>query len=126
MVKGGMACCIATGPETDRQDVADHAHQDSSVDVPMRLCLKNGPTSYRLGLGAIRITCPGAWGQPRCEGEEIALLRHAVDRGVNCIDTGDFYRPEVSETLIAEALQPDPAGLVIAGKGEFTRLGPAA
>ncbi|HZD48306.1 MAG TPA: aldo/keto reductase, partial [Silvibacterium sp.] len=52
------------------------------------------------------------------------VLRRAIELGVNFIDTADSYGPEVSERLIAEALHPYPAGLVIATKGGFTRSGP--
>src|SRR5215472_1651112 len=96
------------------------------VDLPMVLTLGAGPTVHRLGLGAMRITGPGVWGPPRDEGEAIALLRCAVDKGVSFIDTADSYGPGVSETLIAKALHPYPAGLVIASKGGFIRPGPAS
>jgi pyridoxine 4-dehydrogenase len=58
----------------------------------------------------MRITGPGVWGPPRDEGTTIALLRRAVERGVTFIDTADSYGPGVSESLIAEALHPYPAG----------------
>jgi len=96
------------------------------VDSPITLTFKNGPTVHRLGLGAMRITGPGVWGAPRDENEAIALLRRAVDKGVNFIDTADSYGPGVSETLIAKALHPYPAGLVIASKGGLTRPGPGS
>ncbi len=96
------------------------------VDLPMTLTLGGGPTVGRLGFGAMRITGPGVWGPPRDEGEAIALLRRAVDKGVTFIDTADSYGPEISETLIAQALYPYPAGLVIASKGGFTRPGPGS
>jgi pyridoxine 4-dehydrogenase len=98
----------------------------TSADVPMTLTLKAGPTVSRLGFGAMRIAGAGVWGPPRNEAETIALLRRAVDEGVSFIDTADSYGPDVSETLIAKALHPYPAGLVIASKGGFTRPGPAA
>ena len=72
----------------------------------------------------MRITGPGIWGPPRDEREAIALLRRAVDKGVTFIDTADSYGPGISETLIAKALYPYPAGLVIATKGGLTRPGP--
>ena len=72
----------------------------------------------------MRITGPGIWGPPGDEREAIALLRRAVDKGVTFIDTADSYGPGVSETLIAKALYPYPAGLVIASKGGLTRPGP--
>ena len=64
-----------------------------------------------LGFGAMRITGQGIWGPPRDESQAIALLRRLVDRGVTFIDTADSYGPGISETLIAKALYPYPAGL---------------
>ncbi|CUU53984.1 Predicted oxidoreductase [Parafrankia irregularis] len=78
----------------------------------------------RLGFGAMRITGPGVWGPPANHDEAIAVLRRSVELGVNFIDTADSYGPEISEDLIAEALYPYPADLVIATKGGFTRQGP--
>ena len=79
---------------------------------------------HRLGFGAMRITGDGVWGEPRSLDEARRVLRRAVEIGVNFIDTADSYGPEVSENLIAEALHPYPAGLVIATKGGLTRTGP--
>jgi aryl-alcohol dehydrogenase-like predicted oxidoreductase len=79
---------------------------------------------HRLGFGAMRITGPGIWGEPKDPAAARRLLRKVVDLGVNLIDTADSYGPEVSERLIAEALHPYPAGLVIATKGGLTRSGP--
>jgi pyridoxine 4-dehydrogenase len=78
----------------------------------------------RLGFGAMRITGNGVWGEPADRKAAIAVLRRAVDLGVNLIDTADSYGPQVSEAIIAEALHPYPAGLVIATKGGFDRSGP--
>src|ERR687887_2091099 len=78
----------------------------------------------RLGFGAMRITGDGIWGPPADRDEAKAVLRRAVDLGVDFIDTANSYGPEVSEELIAEALHPYPGGLVIATKGGFTRPGP--
>jgi pyridoxine 4-dehydrogenase len=78
----------------------------------------------RLGFGAMRITGPGIWGPPSDRDNALAVLRRAVDLGVNIIDTADSYGPDVSEELIAEALFPYPAGLVVATKGGHTRSGP--
>jgi pyridoxine 4-dehydrogenase len=78
----------------------------------------------RLGFGAMRITGLGLWGEPENPEEANAVLRRALELGVNFIDTADAYGPEVSERLIAEALHPYPEGLVIATKGGFTRPGP--
>jgi pyridoxine 4-dehydrogenase len=78
----------------------------------------------RLGFGAMRITGQGVWGPPDDRAEAIRVLKRAVELGVNFIDTADSYGPHVSEELIAEALHPYPAGLVIATKGGFDRSGP--
>src|SRR6266566_6305762 len=77
----------------------------------------------RLGYGAMRITGSGIWGEPPDVDEAKAVLRRAVELGVNLIDTADSYGPEVSENLIAEALHPYPDELVIATKGGLLRPG---
>jgi pyridoxine 4-dehydrogenase len=82
-------------------------------------------TVNRLGFGAMRITGQGIWGEPPSREQAIATLRRAVELGVNFIDTADSYGPNVSETLIAEALYPYPDDLVIASKGGLTRPGPS-
>jgi pyridoxine 4-dehydrogenase len=79
---------------------------------------------HRLGFGAMRITGSGIWGEPKDRDEAKRVLKRLPDLGVNFIDTADAYGPEVSENLIAEALHPYPAELVIATKGGFTRQGP--
>jgi pyridoxine 4-dehydrogenase len=81
-------------------------------------------TVNRMGFGAMRITGPGVWGDPPSRDQAIATLRRVVELGVNFIDTADSYGPDVSETLIAEALYPYPEDLVIATKGGFGRPGP--
>jgi len=78
----------------------------------------------RLGFGAMRITGDGVWGEPANRDEAVRVLRRAVELGVNFIDTADSYGPGVSEEIIAEALYPYPAGLVIATKGGYLRRGP--
>ena len=79
---------------------------------------------HRLGFGSMRLTGEGVWGEPKDRGEAIAVLRRAVELGIDFIDTADAYGPEVAERLIAEALHPYPAGLVIATKAGFQRPGP--
>jgi pyridoxine 4-dehydrogenase len=79
---------------------------------------------WRLGFGAMRITGKGVWGPPKDHDESIRVLRRAIELGINFIDTADSYGPHVSEELIAEALHPYPAGLVIATKAGFDRSGP--
>src|SRR6478609_6694663 len=78
----------------------------------------------RLGFGAMRLTGEGIWGWPPDKEAARKVLRRAVELGVNFIDTADAYGPDVNELLIAEALHPYPAGLVIATKGGHTRPGP--
>ena len=79
----------------------------------------------RLGFGAMRITGEGTWGLPADPGGAVALLRRAVELGVELIDTADAYGPNVSEELIATALHPYD-GLVIATKGGYSGPGQAA
>jgi len=79
---------------------------------------------HRLGFGAMRLTGEGIWGSPRDKKTALAVLRRAVELNVQFIDTADSYGPYTSEELIAEALFPYPAGLVIATKGGWKRPGP--
>jgi pyridoxine 4-dehydrogenase len=81
-------------------------------------------TVRRLGFGAMRVTGRGIWGDPPDHDAAIAVLRRAVEMGVNFIDTADSYGPLVSENLIAEALHPYLDDLVIATKGGLLRPGP--
>lgn len=78
----------------------------------------------RLGFGAMRITGEGIWGPPKDPDSALRVLRRSVELGVNFIDTADSYGPDVSEELIAKALVPYPADLVIATKGGWNRPGP--
>jgi pyridoxine 4-dehydrogenase len=78
----------------------------------------------RLGFGAMRITGPGIWGAAADREQALAVLRRALELGVQLIDTADSYGPEASEELIAEALHPYPQDLVIASKGGLVRPGP--
>lgn len=79
---------------------------------------------HRLGFGALHIPGPGVWGNPKNPKEAQAVLRRAIELGINFIDTADAYGPEVSENFIAETLFPYPSGLIIATKGGCTRPGP--
>jgi pyridoxine 4-dehydrogenase len=71
----------------------------------------------RMAFGAMRLTGPGVIGEPEEPEAARAVLRRAVELGVNLIDTADSYGPEVNERQIAEALHPYPEGVVIATKG---------
>src|ERR1700758_5104086 len=86
--------------------------------------LGNEISVHRLGYGAMRLTGPGIGGPPKDRKAALAVLRRAVELGVNFIDTADSYGPYVSEELIAEALYPYPKGLVVATKGGWNRPGP--
>ncbi|MFG3617157.1 aldo/keto reductase [Nocardia sp. NPDC047654] len=79
---------------------------------------------HRLGYGAMQLTGPGVWGDPKDPDEAVRVLRRAVELGVNFIDTADSYGPFVSEKLIRKALRPYPEDLVIATKAGLTRQGP--
>jgi pyridoxine 4-dehydrogenase len=73
-------------------------------------------TVKRMGYGAMQLAGPGVWGPPKDPDGAIAVLRAAVDAGVNHIDTADFYGPHVANQIIHKALHPYPAGLVIVTK----------
>jgi pyridoxine 4-dehydrogenase len=78
-------------------------------------------TVNRLAFGAMRVTGPDVWGEPRDREAAKKLLRRAAELGVNFFDTADSYGPNVSEELIAEALHPYPPGFVIGTKGGLVR-----
>src|SRR5258708_6065052 len=82
-------------------------------------------TVNRLGFGAMRLTGEGVWGPPKDPAAAIAVLRRAIELGVNFIDTADSYGPNVSEELIAEPLTPYPTDLVIPTKRGWNRPGPS-
>jgi len=79
---------------------------------------------HRLGYGAMQLPGPGVWGEPADRDAALAVVRAAVEQGVDLIDTADSYGPFVSEQVIAEALHPYPEGLVVATKAGLTRQGP--
>ncbi len=83
-------------------------------------------TVNRLGFGAMRVCGPNVWGPPRDRAAALAVLRKAYGLGLNFFDTADSYGPHVDEELIAEALHPYPADLVIATKGGLLRPRPGA
>src|SRR5260221_4480723 len=97
---------------------ATHASQSGIFsiggDLPVR----------RLGLGAMALAGKGIGVPPAGRAECVAVLRRAIELGVNLIDTAESYGPHVSEEIIAEALHPYPKDLVIATKGGFDRSGP--
>lgn len=91
------------------------------VNSPSTFRLGDNRSVARLGYGAMQLAGPGVFGPPRDPDTAIAILREAVARGVNHIDTSDFYGPHVTNQLIRKALHPYPDDLVIATKIGATR-----
>jgi pyridoxine 4-dehydrogenase len=83
-------------------------------------------TVHRLGFGTMRLTGPGIWGEPVDRDHCVAVVRRAVELGVDLIDTADSYGPAVSEDIIREALHPYPSHVLIASKAGLVRTGPDA
>jgi pyridoxine 4-dehydrogenase len=98
--------------------------KDVSASLAGSVSLGGEVSVHRLGFGAMRLTGEGIWGPPKDRKGALAVLRRAVELGVNFIDTADSYGPHISEELIAEALFPYSHGLVIATKGGWNRPGP--
>ncbi|MEU9111302.1 aldo/keto reductase [Streptomyces sp. NPDC048483] len=101
-----------------------HRNTSRLADASGTFALGGDLTVNRLGYGAMQLTGPGIWGEPKDPAEAVRVLRHAVELGINFIDTADSYGPFVSERLIREALHPYSDDLVIATKGGVTRSGP--
>ncbi len=124
-----LGTTLATGAAllAGRSDAIFGAESSTSSNIATNPTWKLGAdlAVNRLGFGAMRVTGEGIWGWPPDRGNALKVLRHAVELGVNLIDTADAYGPETSELLIAEALYPYPESLVIATKGGLTRPGPA-
>jgi pyridoxine 4-dehydrogenase len=99
-------------------------NKQHSASEAGEVSLGNQVKVHRLGYGAMRLTGDGIWGPPKDRKSALAVLRRAVELGVNFIDTADSYGPYVNEELIAEALYPYPTHLVIATKGGWERPGP--
>ena len=78
-------------------------------------------TVSRLGYGTMRLTGPEIWGEPADRPQALAILKKAIESGVNFLDTADYYGEDVTNRLIAEALHPYPADLVICTKVGATR-----
>jgi pyridoxine 4-dehydrogenase len=98
--------------------------KELSASLAGEILLGEEISVHRLGFGAMRLTGEGIWGPPKDHKGALAVLRRAVEMRVDFIDTADSYGPNVSEELIAEALFPYPAELVIATKGGWNRPGP--
>jgi aryl-alcohol dehydrogenase-like predicted oxidoreductase len=80
-----------------------------------------GRSVNRLGYGAMQLAGKGVFGPPRDHAEAIAVLREAIESGVNHIDTSDFYGPHITNQIIREALHPYSDDLVIVTKIGATR-----
>lgn len=91
--------------------ILDKSNLDKSGSVTL-----GGKTVRRLGYGAMQLAGPGVFGPPKDHDAAIAVLRHAIEAGVNHIDTSDFYGPHVTNRLIREALAPYPDDLLIVTK----------
>ena len=98
--------------------------KEVSASLAGSISLGDKVSVHRLGYGAMRLTGDGIWGPPKDRKAALAVLRRAVELGVNFIDTADSYGPGISEELIAEALFPYPKDFVIATKGGWNRPGP--
>jgi pyridoxine 4-dehydrogenase len=100
------------------------AQQDATAAAAGSFSIAGELPVNRLGFGAMRITGEGIWGEPADPDECRAVLRRAVELGINFIDTADSYGPDVSERLIGETLAPYPENLTVATKAGLTRPGP--
>jgi pyridoxine 4-dehydrogenase len=109
------------GPESDRMTRSTSSRPAASSGT---FALGGDLLVNRLGYGAMQLTGPGVWGDPKDPAEAVRVLRRAVELGVNFIDTADSYGPFVSESLIRRALHPYADDVVIATKGGLTRSGP--
>src|ERR1700693_1878054 len=78
-------------------------------------------TLNRMGYGAMQLAGPDVWGPPKDVNTAIAVLREAVETGVNHIDTSDYYGPHISNQLVKRARHPYPDGLVIGTKVGYRR-----
>lgn len=96
----------------------------NQLELSETIDLKDLGTVNRLGFGAMRIVGDGVWGEPADRRAAVAVVRRAVELGVDFIDTADSYGPNISEEILAEALYPYKDGLKIATKVGFTRTGP--
>lgn len=103
--------------------MSDGSPVDRSGTFTLAASAADPLTVRRLGYGAMRITGPGVWGEPADRDAAVAVLRRAIELGVDFVDTADSYGPFVSEDLIREALHPYD-GVVVATKGGLLRTGP--
>ena len=86
------------------------------TDITAAGSFRIGDRIHRMGYGAMQLAGPGVFGPPRDSEAALAVLREAIESGINHIDTSDFYGPHVTNQLIAEALHPYRDDLVIVTK----------
>src|SRR5918996_1137417 len=115
-----------TSPPPSAASRSTSTLRPSSVAEPETFKLGGDLEVRRLGFGAMRLCGRRIMGWPENRANALAVLRRAVELGVNLIDTSNAYGPEVNELQIAEALHPYPDGLVIATKGGVVRDGSGA
>ena len=101
-----------------------NGNQTPSATASGTIDIRDLGSVHRLGFGAMRITGPGIWGEPADRPGALAVVRAAIEQGVDFIDTADSYGPDVSEQIIAEAIHPYPEGVKIGTKVGNTRQGP--
>jgi pyridoxine 4-dehydrogenase len=89
---------------------------DRRVDPPGGIAVLGGHPVARIGFGAMQLPGPGVFGPPRDREAAVAVLRRAIELGVNHIDTAQFYGPDVANELIHSALHPYPEDLVLVSK----------
>ena len=89
---------------------------DLRIDPPGGTAVLAGRPVARIGFGAMQLPGPGVWGPPRDREMALAVLRRAVELGVNHIDTAQYYGPDVANELIHAALHPYPENLVLVSK----------
>ncbi len=118
-----MSCATCADREPLEETQLPEKQSRPNASAAGAFVLGGDLTVNRLGFGAMRLTGPGVLGEPADREQAKAVLRRAIELGVTLIDTADSYGPRVSEELIAEALHPYPAELVIATKGGFLRRG---
>jgi pyridoxine 4-dehydrogenase len=102
--------------DEQRSAVPQHLGEAGNASNAAERFMLAGRSVSRLGYGAMQLAGPGVFGPPKNKDEAIAVLREAIARGVNHIDTADFYGPHVTNRLIREALRPYPEDLVIVTK----------
>src|SRR6476469_8585064 len=106
--------CMRRRHLTSRSPKKASGHENETAGLSGELLIGDDFLVARLGLGTMRLTGKGIWGEPPDRNEAIRVVRRAVELGVNFIDTADSYGPHVSEGIIADALYPYPEGVVVA------------